>query len=172
MIIHHSGVHEDKRERGSNVLRGAADTVIKISRKDSKIDVINRAPEGKQKDAEEFETVKLLSTKVAFETQSEHGEIIEQTTMILSLRDDADLIGNEPVEEGESAVRLGKNEKAILKALRDAGDPLGFTRLKAMTGTNQGSLTRALASLVDKKLVVVEDDKSGNSQLWSLVDSN
>jgi RecA-family ATPase len=44
MIVHHSGVHEDRRERGSNVLRGAADTVIKVSRKDNKLDIINQGP--------------------------------------------------------------------------------------------------------------------------------
>jgi RecA-family ATPase len=69
MIVHHSGVHEDRRERGSNVLRGAADTVIKVSRKDDNLDIINQGPEGKQKDAEEFKTIKLRTQKVAFDSR-------------------------------------------------------------------------------------------------------
>jgi hypothetical protein len=169
MIIHHSGVHEDRRERGSNVLRGAADTVIKISRKDvgkkTKIDVINRAPEGKQKDSEEFETVKLRTQPIEV---GDDGE----TTIVLVARTDADLLGNEPVEEDDGTVKLGKVERAVLAALKQAGDALGFTRLKVMTNCNQGSLSRALASLVDKKLVTVEDDKAGNSRLWSLANNN
>jgi hypothetical protein len=161
MIIHHSGVHEDRRERGSNVLRGAADTVIKISRKDDKIDVINGAPEGKQKDAEEFKTVKLRTQKIG------DGDA---STLVLVERDDADLLGNEPVEEGK-AIKLGKVEKVVLAALQKAAEPLGFMRLRMLTEANPGSLTRALASLVDKGVALVEDDKSGNSQMWSLADA-
>src|SRR6478752_7565035 len=106
LIVHHSGVHEDKRERGSNVLRGAADTVIKVSRKDNFIDIINHGPEGKQKDAEEFKTIKLETKKVSFEQGGN-----EQSTLILNLRE-----GEEDAEpDGEAkAVRLGKNEQAIV----------------------------------------------------------
>jgi hypothetical protein len=164
MIVHHSGVHEDRRERGSNVLRGAADTVIKISRKDNKIDVINRAPEGKQKDAEEFETVKLRTQKVGDDDAS---------TLVLVARDDADLLGNEPVEEGESGgkVKLGKVEQAVLAALQKAGEPLGLMRVTAMTSGHRGSVKRSLDTLVEKGLALVEDDKSGNSQLWRLTNA-
>ncbi|WP_439370825.1 AAA family ATPase [Bradyrhizobium sp. DASA03120] len=170
MIIHHSGVHEDKRERGSNALRGAADTMIKIARKDHKIDVINKAPEGKQKDAEEFKTVKLEARKVAFETQDDQGEIIEQSTLILALRDDADVLGNEPVEDdGEPAAKLGKNQKVILEALQKAGKPLGSNRLKGITGLKDNVLHAALGRLVENGFLIVE--KSGNHQEWRLADA-
>ena len=49
MIVHHSGVHENARERGSNVLRGAADTVIKVERKGNDIRLINKGPGGNRK---------------------------------------------------------------------------------------------------------------------------
>src|SRR5215207_1008347 len=78
MIVHHSGVHEDKRERGSNVLRGAADTVIKISRKDDKLQIMNRAPEGKQKDADEFPTINLRTQKVSYA-----ADTAERSTLVL-----------------------------------------------------------------------------------------
>jgi hypothetical protein len=161
MIVHHSGVHEDRRERGSNVLRGAADTVIKVSRKDDKLDIINQGPEGKQKDAEEFKTIKLRTQKVAFEQGN-----VEQTTLILNLRED----GGATDPEGDDAPqRLGKNEKKIIDQLTRAGDPLGFTRLKLMTDINPGTLTKTLETMVEKQIITVEYDESGNTKRWSLV---
>jgi hypothetical protein len=159
MIIHHSGVHEDKRERGSNVLRGAADTVIKISRKNDQIDIINEAPEGKQKDAEEFKTVKLQTAKVHFEHDGQ-----EQSTLVLNLRGD-----DEPAPEGAQPAVLSKNESIILKAFQAAGSELGFMRLLTMTGLNKGSLSRSLASMVEKEMIETDLDASGNTQLWRLV---
>lgn len=160
MIIHHSGVHEEKRERGSNVLRGAADTVIKISRKDDKLDIINQAPEGKQKDAEEFKTIKLRTQKIHFETNE-----TEQSTLILNLREDE---GTAEPEGDAAPQRTGKNEQHILDTLKKAG-PLGFTRLSVMTGINKGSLTRSLDNLVEKEMVAVDFDASGNSKIWSVI---
>jgi RecA-family ATPase len=161
MIVHHSGVHEDRRERGSNVLRGAADTVIKVSRKDDNLDIINQGPEGKQKDAEEFKTIKLRTQKVAFTQGSQ-----EQTTLILNLREED---GADEPEGDTAAPKMGKNEQAILTTLKTAGQPLGLMRLEAMTRINKGSLVRSLASLVEKNLAVVEYDSTGNSKLWSVV---
>lgn len=163
LIIHHSGVHEEKRERGSNALRGAADTVIKVARKGDTLDIINQAPEGKQKDAEEFKTVKLRTAKVAFT----HNDT-EQTTLILNLREDD---GPADADEDAAPQRMGKNETSIIKALTKAkGEPLGFTRLQLVTGINKGSLTRSLDSLVEKEMLTVDYDKTGNGKLWSLVD--
>lgn len=159
MVIHHSGVHEDKRERGSNVLRGAADTVIKVSRKNDNLDIINEAPEGKQKDAEEFKTVKLQTAKVHF-TQAD----IEQSTLVLNLRGDDG--PSEP--EGEDA-KLGRVEKQIIAALSKAQEPLGLTRLALMTGAHNKSITRALDSLNEKQLVIRADDGDDTRKIWKLV---
>jgi hypothetical protein len=152
MIVHHSGVHEDRRERGSNVLRGAADTVIKISRKDDKIDVINRAPEGKQKDFDEFKTVKLRAQKIG------DGDT---STLVLVERTDADLLGNEPVEESEGGpagrargIKVGRNEKAVLKALAEAAEPVSSNRLQIRTAIDKRNLARSLSSLREKGLVI------------------
>lgn len=160
MIIHHSGVHEDRRERGSNVLRGAADTVIKVSRKDDKLDIINEAPEGKQKDAEEFKTVKLRTQKVYFEHANQ-----EQSTLVLNLRGD-----EEPARpDGEAQPeKLGVNEQKIIDALKQADGPLGFMRLAAMTNINRGSLTRSLDNLVEKDVLSLDYDNGGNTKQWAL----
>lgn len=160
MVIHHSGVHEDRRERGSNVLRGASDTVIKISRKDSNLDIINQAPEGKQKDAEEFKTIKLRTQKVFFEAAQ-----TEQSTLILNLREDD---GSAEPDGTAQPERLGKIEQAILDALRQAGEPLGLTRLALMTGAHNKSVTRALETLTDKNMVERSDDGDENRKLWRL----
>lgn len=161
MIIHHSGVHEERRERGSNVLRGAADTVIKIARKNSDLEIINEAPEGKQKDAEEFKTIKLTTVKVHFEQNG-----TEQSTLVLNLREDDGTA--EPDGEAKPE-RLGKNEQAIISALTKAGTSLGFMRLSAMTTMNRGSLTRSLDSLVEKNRITVDYDETGNSKQWTLI---
>lgn len=165
MVIHHSGVHEDKRERGSNVLRGAADTMIKVARKEDKLDIINQAPEGKQKDAEEFATVKLRTQKVHFE-QAE----VEQSTLILNLRDEADEGLEVPDGADESAgQRLGKNEQLIIEAIKKVDGPVGFTRLALLTRINKGSLTRALGLLVEKEKVSIGYDATGNTKQWALI---
>lgn len=163
MIIHHSGVHEERRERGSNVLRGAADTVIKVSRKNDNLDIINQAPEGKQKDAEEFKTVKLTTRKVHFEQGG-----TEQSTLVLNLREDDGAA--EPDGEAKSD-RLGVNEQKIMDALRKADGPLGFMRLAAMTSINRGSLTRSLDNLVEKNLIEIDLDEAGNTKQWTLIRS-
>jgi hypothetical protein len=161
LIIHHSGVHEEKRERGSNALRGAADTVIKVSRKNDTLDIINQAPEGKQKDAEEFKTVKLRTAKVGFEQG-----VIEQSTLVLNLREDDG--SPEPEGDGEQ-VSLGKVEKQIIAALKKAdGEPLGLMRLALMTGAHKKSVTRALDSLIEKEVVERTDDGDGDRKSWKL----
>ena len=160
LIVHHSGVHEDKRERGSNVLRGAADTVIKVSRKDDKLDIINHGPEGKQKDTEEFKTIKLRTQKVFFEQGGN-----EQSTLILNLREED---GSAEPEGEAKDVELGSNQQAIVDQLKAAGTPLGFMRLLALTNMNKGSLQRTLDRLVEKEVISVDFDASGNTKIWAL----
>lgn len=166
LIIHHSGVHEDKRERGSNVLRGAADTVIKVKRNDQKISVINRAPEGKQKDAEEFETIKLRSQKVAYES----GENEFSTLILMSDTD--------PLPEGEGdgfeekLPTFGKVEKLILRALKKAEQPLGATRLIAMTRQDESAIYKALKNLAAKNAIQKLPENGAGPALWEVVACN
>jgi hypothetical protein len=162
MVIHHSGVHEDRRERGSNVLRGAADTVIKVSRNDEKLQIINQAPEGKQKDAEEFATISLRPQKITY-TQAD----AELTTLILTT-DDGPVVSSEWARVSDA--KLGKVEEAVLQAMREAAGPLGFTRLKLMTSANNGSLKRALDTLETKNLILkIEADDFQKSKSWRLI---
>lgn len=151
LVIHHSGVHEDKRERGSNVLRGAADTVIKVSRKGDKLSLINNAPEGKQKDAEEFATIRLRTQKIAYT----HNET-EHSTLILNLDDQ--VTPDENQEDKPKSSKLGRVEQVVLNALRQSTTPLGFTRLTLVTSENRGSVSRAISGLVDKNMAEKRGD--------------
>jgi hypothetical protein len=159
MIVHHSGVHEDKRERGSNVLRGAADTVIKIKRKDDKLQIINQPPEGKQKDAEEFATITLRTQKVRYGTDA----AAESSTLILMLDDD-------PVAPSgtDDAKPGGAAETAILDALAVDGDWRSMTWLAARIGKDRKTVARAANNLVLKELLLKQD---GPPQSWKIIDA-
>ncbi|WP_028164089.1 AAA family ATPase [Bradyrhizobium elkanii] len=174
MIVHHSGVHEVNRERGSNVLRGAADTVIKVARKGNKIDIVNRAPAGKQKDFEEFDTVKLRAVIEHWQT-GENGEV-DHSTVILTLREDGDKevdMDQEPktetAQETKSRV-TGKNQKLVLSALKASAEPLTATTLILRTGLDKNRMYEVLNDLVEKGLVACEDSADGNAALWNITD--
>lgn len=160
MIVHHSGVGDGNRERGSSVLRGAADTMIKVTRQGDKLTLTNRSPEGKQKDAEEFEDVRLRAQKVSYDhAGSEH------TTLLLMEDDDplpSSSASNEPP-------KFGKVETAILVALRKADGPLGLTRLTLMTGSQKASVWKAAKNLVEKNTIVEVPQADGQPAHWELL---
>ena len=159
MVIHHAGKDAANGEVGNEGLRNASDTIFFIKRTSKNIELINEAPQGKQKDFDELPPIKLTPVKVAFDQKG-----TERTTLILNASDEV-----ERDDQMEEAPKVGKNEQAILNLLKKVGEPLGFMRLKAMMpGINNGSLTRSLESLVEKNLVSVEYDSSGNTKLWSL----
>lgn len=161
MVVHHTGVHADKRERGSNVLRGAADTMMKVQRNGERISVINRAPEGKQKDAEEFQTIKLRAVKSAFTIGS-----TEQTTLILNIDEDQ----SEPEEKTENKPKLGDLQREIVKLLRRAGRPMKFGTIKAsLKDQNDGSISKALVALVERHGMVAVDLAEDGGRTWELI---
>lgn len=160
MIVHHSGKDEDRGERGNLALRGAADTVINVTRTNDRLSLINEAPKGKQKDAPEFPTIHLRTVNVAFEHQGE-----EQTTLILM----ADDTSAEVTPKQEQ--KLGKIEKAILKALSDASEPLGQTRLILMTKAEKSAVYKAVKSLVSKELVEEIEADNGRPTTWKLAET-
>lgn len=163
MVVHHGGKDTDKNELGNEGLRNAADTVIHVRRKTNGIELINEAPKGKQKDFDEFKTIHLTPAKVHFEQNG-----TEQSTLILNLSEDQ---GSAEPEGEAQPDRLGKNELAIIAAMKKAGQALGFMRLASMTGINRGSLTRALDNLVEKEWLSVDFDNSGNTKQWTLIRS-
>jgi hypothetical protein len=160
MIVHHTGVHADKRERGSNVLRGAADTMIKVQRTGERLAIINQAPEGKQKDAEEFKTIRLRAVKTAFQVNE-----TEQSTLILNLDEDQ----SEPKEakKPQAEAQPGPLQKEILELLKKASRPMKFgTIMAAMPGHNNGSIGKALTALVEKHGMLKVDLAEDGGRTW------
>jgi hypothetical protein len=163
MVVHHSGVHDDKRERGSGVLRGAADTIMKVSRRGEKVDVINQAPGGKQKDFDEFKTVKLRAVKVAYQNAEE-----ELQTVVLNDREDDD---EDDVHEGKgegddnsTSVKppRGEAQTKLYEALKKAnGLALDAAELKDRTGLSDTTFRKAIKKLVENMLVEQTHDARG-----------
>jgi DNA-binding HxlR family transcriptional regulator len=64
--------------------------------------------------------------------------------------------------------RLGKNEKKIIDQLKRLAIRSGLPA-KMMTDINPGTLTKTLETMVEKQIITVEYDESGNTKRWSLV---
>lgn len=162
IVVHHTGKDDAKGERGSSALRGALDTSILVRRKPGgrRVELVNRAPFGKQKDADEFDDICLVATPVHFQ----HRGADEKTLILMP---DADPVahhgadGDDPAEDQddqpEPAQRLGPIEQKILTALGQAataGQGLRFMRLSIMCGSPQdSSLNKALRRLVQKRQI-------------------
>lgn len=162
MVIHHAGKAAENGEIGNEGLRNACDTIFFVKRNPNNLELINEAPRGKQKDFDELKPIKLQPVKVAFEQNG-----TERSTLILNASDEESDTGES--EDKADNVPLGKVEKAIIKALKQAnGDPLGLTRLALMTGSHNTSVLRALATLNDKEIVVRADDGDDDRKSWRL----
>lgn len=160
LVIHHAGEDEDRNEIGNKGLRNACDTVIFVKRQRDKVQLINEAPKGKQKDAEEFKTINLRPAKVSFD---QNGN--EESTLVLNL-DEQSAGSDEPADR--TAQKLGGVEKRIIEALSKAGSPLGATRLAAMTSTQRGTLYSSLESLERKNLVEKVRSEYNQRDEWRL----
>lgn len=159
MVIHHAGKDAANGEIGNEGLRNACDTIFFVKRNEKNLELINESPRGKQKDFDELKPIKLTPVKIAFEQNG-----TERTTLILNASDEAP--GDDQMED--ATMTIGKNEQVIIDTLKKAGQPLGFTRLSLTTRMNKGSLTRSLGTLVEKEIIKVEFDNSGNTKLWSI----
>ena len=143
-----------------------------MRRKGRGVELINQAPHGKQKDADEFEDLKLYAAKVNFEVKG-----VPETTLVL-MRDD-NLVGqshSENEHEADQPLRLGTVEQSIMTALERAardGQELGFMRITAVVSqierrdVNRGTISRALATLEGKSLISKTTSETGN-ETWSL----
>lgn len=160
LVVHHGGKDSDKNELGNESFRNASDTVIHVRRKDDNIELVNEAPKGKQKDAEEFPTISLRSVKIAYELNEK-----EHSTLILNLNSEDE----KAPSQQEPTQAMGRVEKQIIAALKKAdGESLGLTRLALMTGAHNKSITRALETLNEKGLVIRTDDGDENRKTWGL----
>lgn len=149
LVIHHTGKEIEKGARGSTVLTGAADAVVGVKRSGDQLTLINTAPVGKQKDADEHADIHLRRVVHRFRRRS--GE--EATTLLL-IPDTPFLPGDEPAEsEAEGTGRASPARDLILKLICEAherGEPsLGFTQIVTGTGLGKGTVSKALKALVE-----------------------
>jgi hypothetical protein len=175
MVVHHSGVHEDRRERGSNVLRGAADTIIKVSRKGDKIDLINNEPQGKQKDFDEFPIVKLEARQTSYVTID--GD--EVNTIVLNERADDDDADQEETDDSDSGgagggkAPRGDVQFKLYEVIRNAhaeapGLAMDKATLIARSGVKEGSFAKAIGALVAAGLIDRHRDITSNAFVWRM----
>ena len=157
LIVHHSGKDEDRGMRGNLALHGAADTVVAVVRAGDGLKLVNEAPKGKQKDAEEFPAINLRTVSYAFESNG-----MDQRTLIL-MEDESE----EQPKKTKVEPKTGKVETGILSALEAAGEPLGLTRITLMTGSSKGAVYNALKNMVSKQ-TIIEHDEDNKPTMWSL----
>lgn len=159
MNIGHAGKDKEKGLMGSVVLPGAMETIICVERKGDNLTLINNNPKGKQKDGPNFEDIHLVTRKVSFVRDGK-----TDTTLIL--------VPVEPAENDETkpARRLGPLQQKIMTALEQAarnGQSLGFTSLKIMTGSDDGTLGRTLRNLVEREVISVSEEEG--KQQWKFL---
>lgn len=169
-IVHHTGKDSDKGLRGSSALYAAMDTVIKTDRKTMTVTLKNQQPHGKQKDGAEFDDIALEARVIKLNTVDNKGRDLTSLALFECENKGAN-DGDEdaPWDKSERpVVAMGANQKAIIKALKQAkGEPLGFTRLVAMAGLDGSKARQAIIPLVEKGMVL-ETGEEGVKR-WTLV---
>jgi hypothetical protein len=171
-IVHHTGKEDAKGLRGSSALYAAMDTVIRTERKANSMRVTlkNQQPHGKQKDAAEFNDITLDARVVNVGATDSKGR--EITSLALSLAEDqaseaeGEGVASQAVA-GQKGRPQGANQRVVYDAMKRAkGEPLGWTRLTAMTRLDDSKLRQALLALVEKGVVIVTENEGGKR--WSL----
>lgn len=169
LIIHHAGKDEEKGERGNLALRGAADTVINVTREGKSVRLINEAPKGKQKDSEEFPTIHLRVETHLFKHRDE-----DQTTLVLMA--DEPVVGD--VGEAQESPKLGRPspvKDAVIAFLAGrSGQSFSAITIKSKLATDQGldkdSTGKALKTLVDGGQICANDEDP--RLYWFPLDTN
>lgn len=162
LVVHHSGKDLGKGSRGSSALPGAIDCMIAVKRSGPRLTLLNKPPFGKQKDAEEFEDVALITRKVFFER---HG--VEVSTLVIDA-DESVIAGPADPESAPASQRLGSVEKTVLSYLTNWPDNNhGLTTIHKSLHLTDTSALRSLRSLVAKGRIVEMGE--GGARRWSVV---
>lgn len=157
LLVHHTGKDLERGMRGSSALLGAADCVIGLRRQGPRLTVINKAPIGKQKEAEEFDDIHLISRRVEV---TRHGQLVNGLVF------EAD---ESPIQEDEDAeletAKLGRVEQQVLAYLAsESHEGRGLTQIVLDSGVLKNSAFRALHRLAEKGLIQVIGE--GRARRW------
>jgi hypothetical protein len=160
MVVHHSGVGEAARERGSNVMRAATETVLKIDRDGERIDVVSKQPSGRQKEALEAETVMLRAAQVSFIWPADNEEM---TTIVLNdvEDDEADSVAatRKARQTGDgSSLRPGLQKK-VYDYLKSTGKSASREEIRTACRISIDSISPTISRLL-KKGLIVEDGRN------------
>lgn len=161
LIIHHTGRDESK-ERGNLALRAACDWIMHVKRDGGtmEIDLINEPPDGKQKNAAPFPTMRLQMVETAFEYRD-----TEHTTLIVS-NSDRQTPAGAVIKETKPA-RIGKMEAEILRLLEDQA--LSLEQIKASFDLDRrGAVHNAVTRLGQKGHIEIIDTVDGTA--WRRID--
>jgi hypothetical protein len=155
MVVHHSGVGEASRERGSNVMRAATETVLKIDRDGDRIDVVSKQPSGRQKEAPEAENVMLRAAQVSFIWPADNEEM---TTIVLNdvEDDDADSVAatRKARQTGDgSSLRPGLQKK-VYDYLKSTGKLASREEIRTACGISPDAIGQTISRLLKKGLIV------------------
>lgn len=164
-IVHHTGKDGDRGLRGSSALYAAMDTVIRTDRKDLSVTLKNQQPHGKQKDGAEFDDITLDARIVTLGGVDKKGRALSSLALFEGEARPSD--DEEPAERSGPARAQGGNQQAVMKALRAAkGEPLGLTRLCAMTRLANSKVFQALPPLIARGLVSETEERG--VKRWTL----
>ena len=138
LVVHHSGKDKARGERGSTVLRAAADTVIRLDKQGRTITLKCE----KQKDGEEFKDLRLTLKIV---------DLGDRTSCVLRPASGEELANR---EYGPANPKVAKTDGTMLDALTALGGQAGYAKWLNATGlspsTFKGSLQRLVPGLVAK----------------------
>jgi hypothetical protein len=141
LLIHHSGKKE-KTERGSSALRGAADTMIEVTKNQRHLTLICT----KQKDDDEFTPISLCLEPVVLADATIQAD--RKTSCIVRAA------SSRPAEKPLSA-----NKRSILNALaRAPSRGLTYTEVQTQSEVPEGSINRELKELEKRRLIQKRDD--------------
>jgi hypothetical protein len=161
LVVHHTGKDIERGARGSTALTGAADVVIGVKRSGNRLTVINTAPVGKQKDAEEHADINLLGEVHRFD----RGRGQETTIVLMP---DETVVGDQPEEEEEKAGRPSPRRDKLLHLLTEAAergmDGISQASLAMSMGTDGTGVRQAAAILLKQGLI--ETWKSEDGRVW------
>lgn len=147
VVVHHTGWKKG-HERGSSVLRGAADCEIEVRGKsDERTGYFDCV---KSKDAEPFKRIFLEVAPTGPSIVLEYSAV-----------------GPIPSEPAAKAARPNASDAAILKALKASPDGATYGQLSAKSGVKERTLTRRLEVLKDAKKVA-KDEATGIYKLTDM----
>lgn len=137
VIVHHTNA-EGRKERGSKILRNSCDTIIRVSIEDDRVVVQSQ----KTKDTEPFKPYYLAPVQIQLGYKNNADEDV--TSVVL-----------EPSEKVIRGDELTRNQRAVLETLSVQPNAAVTEIAKITEIDNSGSVSRAIASLIKKNLVVI-----------------